>query len=113
MISHSCVDSIDKLANGLYLLSLSDARIIRVFICECYSFGVAEYMETAEKLGDLDAVVISSNWCGYTYEAKKHCRDSKVGLYDIAGFMAALNRPDLWAYLTDGEKEIFKERGWL
>src|SRR3546814_1248291 len=34
-------------------------------ICECYAFGVADYIETTGKLGHLDLVIINSAWCGY------------------------------------------------
>src|SRR3546814_12029570 len=45
----------------------SDLRgdVLRLFICECYAFGVADYIETTGKLGHLDLVIINSAWCGH------------------------------------------------
>lgn len=35
-----------------------------------------------------------------------------VGVYDISGFMAAIRTNNYWQYLTEDEKERFKEKGW-
>lgn len=113
MKEHSKVNSIIKINPSLYDIERSDKTIIRVFICECYSFDVAEYIESCQKLGELNAVIISSNWCGYTLDVKRHCMNKKVGVYDIGGFMAALNIPHYWEYLTKDEREEFKANGWV
>ena len=113
MAKHGEVSSITPLGDGLYELARNDGQILRVFICECYSFGVAEYEETKDKVGALHAVVINSSWCGYSSEVKRYCRDREVGVFKIAGLMAALNRPDFWNYLDESEKERFKNKGWL
>jgi len=86
---------------------------LKVFVCECYSYGVVEYMETLEKLGQLNVIVINSSWCGYTPDLKKQCREENVGLFNIAQFMAALNKPDYWNYLDADQKERFKKTGWI
>ncbi len=111
MRSHRRVSNVRNVDNGLYEIALVDGRTLRVFICECYSFGLAEYFESVEKVGALDAVIINSNWCGYTMEAKLHCRASRVGLFDIGGFMAALNLSNHWEYLTQQEKEYLEKNG--
>lgn len=111
MQAHSKVSSILNTGAGLYEIDLIDGRTLKAFICECYSYGVAEYYETVENLGDLNAVVINSNWCGYSMEAKQHCRERSVGLFDIGGFMSALNMKNLWEYLAEDEKQYFKNKG--
>jgi hypothetical protein len=113
MTSHRRITSVAKEVSGLYRLTRSNGETIRVFICECYSFGVAEYMETLEQLGDVNAIVINSAWCGYTYDAKLQCRREHVGLFMIGEFMGALNQRDFWRYLTDTQKEYFEKQGWL
>lgn len=113
MQSHRKVSNVQNADDGLYEVRLIDGRILKVFICECYSFGMAEYYETVEKLGDIDAVIINSNWCGYTMDAKRHGREHNVGLFDIGAFMAALNINNYWEYLTKQEKEYLKKKGWL
>lgn len=113
MHEHSKVSSIIKFNPSLYQIERVDGKIIKVFICECYSFDVAEYIEACQELGELDAVIISSNWCGYTFDVKRQCMSEQVGVYDISGFMAALNMDNYWQYLTKHEKKMFNENGWL
>jgi hypothetical protein len=112
MLSHDKVYDIQKTGEGIYELRLGEEKVIRVFICECYSFGLAEYYETVDKLGKIQAVIINSNWCGYAAEAKRFCREHGVGLFSIGEFMAALNMKNYWEYLTKEEREYFKEQGW-
>lgn len=113
MLEHSKVDEVRKATSSLYDIVLTDGRVIRTFVCECYAFDVAEYMEVCQELGEVNAVVISSNWCGYSPGVKRHCMGQEVGVYDIRGFMAAINKKDFWRYLTEDEKEIFEENGWV
>lgn len=113
MKKHGSVLSMTPCGDGLYEIKRTKGDVLRVFICECYAFGVAEYMETVERLGPVDVVVINSMWCGYTPEAKWYCRDSNVGLFKIGEFMGALRHDHYWRYLTNDEEEDFKKKGWL
>lgn len=105
---HNKVTKLRNTDEGLYEIELIDGRTLIVFICECYSFGMAEYYESVDKLGNLNAVIINSNWCGYTMDVKLHCRENNVGLFDMKGFMAALNLDDYWEYLTENEKKYIE-----
>lgn len=113
MDRHQKVSSLKPERIGVYQLKRTQGDTLRVFICECYAFGVAEYIETIGEIGKLEVVIINSAWCGYTPDAKRYCRDDKVGLFKVGEFMAALNRIDYWLYLTDEEKEYFEKHGWL
>ncbi len=112
MRKHSKVSDIRNITIGLYEIDLTNGNALRVFICECYSYDVAEYYETEENIGEVDVVIINSNWCSYTLDAKFHCLERKVGLFDISGFMAALNKEKYWEVMTDYEREKFTEKGW-
>lgn len=112
MRNHTKVENIRKVNPSFYKIKLTSGRVIKTFICECYSFGIAEYVESCQNLGKLDAVIINSIWCSYSLEVKRHCRDEHVGVYDITGFMAAIQMESYWQYLTEYEKEKFKEKGW-
>jgi hypothetical protein len=112
MKAHSKVKKITKIDPSLFYIELTDDRILNTFVCECYSFGNAEYVEACSILGELNAVVINSNWCGYSLDVKYHCMNECVGIYDIGGFMAALNMCNYWKYLNEYEKDQFKDRGW-
>lgn len=113
MATHSAVAAIRPLDDGLYEISLKAGQSLKVFVCECYSFGQAEYAESVQKLGRLDAIVINSNWCGYTHELKMQCRSECVGLFSVGDFMGALNKREYWLYLNKHDLQTFKEKGWL
>jgi hypothetical protein len=114
LMAHNRVSSLSASHEpGVYWLELKRGTKLRVFICECYSFGVAEYIEAVTKLGRLDAVVINSAWCGYTSEAKRMCRSEKVGLFKVGDLMRSLHQENFWSYLDDQEQEHFKGQGWL
>jgi hypothetical protein len=113
MESHSEVAGLKSLGGGLYEMTTKHGDNLRIFVCECYSFGAAEYVETTQALGHLDAILINSAWCNYTLEAKRLCRNDKVGLFKIGDLMAALNKKGLYTYLNKSERESFQEKGWL
>lgn len=113
MREHRRVRDLETLEPGLYRILRDDETVLQTFICECYSYGVAEYTETVDKLGHLNAVIINSNWCKYSDELKIICRHGSIGLFDIRDFMAALNRNDYWNYLGEWEERRLRERGLL
>ena len=105
MSEHSKVVELTRIGVGHYRLTRKSGRDLIVFICECYSFSAAEYDEVIENLGPVDAVVISSNWCGYALEFKLDCMSSEVGIFAIGEFMAALNMKEFWTYLSPQQKK--------
>jgi len=113
MKSHSQVTAIKALGRGVYEITLKYGNTLRLFACECYSFGAAEYVETIQALGKVDLILINSAWCNYTLEAKRLCGSEKVGLFKIGDLMAALNKQGISNYLNSGERETFEKNGWL
>jgi hypothetical protein len=107
MREHNNVFEVNSIKTGLYDVHLLDSRLLRIFICECYAFDDAQYYEVVENYGPVNAVVISSNWCGYDFEMKLAKMKERIGVFDIKGFMAAINRSNYWEYMTR------QERGWL
>lgn len=114
MAQHRKVKSLEKAGEGLYSLTRTQGDTLSIFICECYAYGVLEYLHTVEQLGaKVDVVVINSAWCGYSPDAKKHCREAHVGLFRVGELMGALHQADYWNHLTESEEEYFKKQGWL
>ena len=108
MREHSKVWDVKNINTGLYDVHLLDGRVLRVFICECYAFDDASYHETVGNYGPVNAVIISSNWCGYDFEMKLARMQERVGVFDIKGFMAAINRSNYWEYMTEQERDRLK-----
>nr|WP_321273492.1 hypothetical protein [Alcaligenes faecalis] len=105
MREHSKVSGLKLISTGLYKITLTSNSVLKVFICECYAFDDAAYYELIDNYGKVDAVVISSNWCSYNFETKLERMREKVGIFDIRGFMAAINKPNYWEYMTEYERE--------
>jgi hypothetical protein len=105
MREHSKVSGLKLINTGLYEMTLTSSSVLKVFICECYAFDDAVYHELIANYGKVDAVVISSNWCGYNFETKLERMREKVGIFDLRGFMAAINKPNYWEYMTEYERE--------
>lgn len=113
MTEHSRVLEVINDDVGVYMLKRDHGDTLKLFICECYSYGLAEFLETSDRVDAINAVIINSNWCGYTDEAKLYCRERHIGLFDIREFMAALNLPEHWLYLTDEQRELYERKGLL
>jgi hypothetical protein len=84
---------------------------MRVFACECYTFGAAEYIENADELGNLNVILINSAWYGYML--KHLCCADKVDLFKIGDLMLAFNKHGLRSCLNSSERKTFEKNGCL
>ena len=100
---HSRVSSVEKEEEYLFVVETFFGQKLRVFVCDCYSFDVADYDEVMETIEDFDVIVINSNWCGYSNAAKRVAIDQKKGLFKYGEFMGAINYRKFWEY-TPPEK---------
>lgn len=105
---HNKIKSIQNIDIGLYEITLARNKKLRLFICDCYSFGMAEYYETIGNFGDLDIIVIGSLWCSYTMDLKSYCMSNKIGLFKPKDFMAAIHNKQYWEYMNESEQDYFK-----
>lgn len=104
---HSHVESFTQEEQSIYnIVRQNDS--LRIFICDCYVLGIAEAIEVIENVSKINAIIINSNWCQYSSDAKIYCRERKIGLFIIKEFMAALNCPEYWLYLTKDQKKQFQ-----
>lgn len=60
------------------------------------------------KITALYVVIINSNWCGYDFETKLARMHERVGIFDIKGFMTAINASNYWEYMNEDERERLK-----
>lgn len=110
MFGNHYVADLVQIDDAIYEVKRTYGDTIRIFICECYSYGATEYIETMEKLDDLNAIIIDSNWCGYTYDAKILAYSDGVGLFKITEFMYRIRRED-FLEPTEEELEIYRKNG--
>lgn len=102
---HNLVVNVEEVdaSNGLFNI-VQENRTLRIFICECYSFGVAEYEEVLDHFENLDVIIINSTWCNYTADVKEYCKESRVGVFNISEFFGAINLTDFWNYIPPDER---------
>lgn len=102
---HNLVVNVEEVdaSNGLFNI-VQENRTLRIFICECYSFGVAEYEEVLDHFDNLDVIIINSTWCDYTSDVKEYCKESRVGVFNISEFFGAINLTDFWNYIPPDER---------
>jgi hypothetical protein len=106
MNGHEKVAQLVDVGGGFFEITRKIGDTLRVFVCECYAFGVAEFSEVQDHCSNVSAIVVSSNWCGYTDDVKAHCATLKVGVFTISEFMGALNRDDYWSYVVPDRKRL-------
>jgi hypothetical protein len=71
---------------------------IRLVCLNEYSCGLGRIFEAQEEFPGVNLIYVGGNWNSYTLEAKTHCLDSKIGLYNTNEMSGALHRNDFWAY---------------
>ncbi|MBY5827671.1 hypothetical protein [Rhizobium leguminosarum] len=103
---HEKVEQLVNLGGGFFEVTRRGGDKLRAFVCECYTFGVAEFIEVRDHCADVSAIVISSSWCGYTDDVKDYCKALKIGVFNISEFMGALNREEFWSYVVPERKRL-------
>lgn len=106
--NHSKIKDFQNKDCGLYEITLASDERLSLFICDCYSFGIAEYYETIDNIGELDIIIISSLWCSYAMDLKSYCMSNKIGLFKPKDFMAAIHNKQYWEYMNESEQDYFK-----
>lgn len=108
---HDKIDYLKRVnEEGLYEIGLLNKNKLRIFICDCYFFGVADYHEVIEKVGKIDCIVINSLWCGYSSEVKEYCKLRKIGVFKFGEFIGAINLNNYWEYISKEERERLKRK---
>jgi hypothetical protein len=68
--------------------ALSD---VRVWVCDVYTLGLADYFKITQKDPELNAIVTMSGYNSWTREAKEQGYDDEVAVFKFGEFMGALN----------------------
>ena len=64
---------------------------MNVLLVSEYTIGLAALMRAMEEFPDVDHVVTSGIWFGYTQEAKEYGLEHNVGVFIVNEFLGALN----------------------
>lgn len=93
MRAHTRVRDVSAVDDHVYLLrrhgQLSD---VRVWVCDVYTLGIADYMAIRDAAPDTNAIVVLSQWNHYTPQARQQGKEDGVGIFKFGEFMSALHR---------------------
>jgi hypothetical protein len=64
---------------------------VRVWLCDVYTLGLADYFHITKADPDVDAIVTISGFNSWTREAKEQGYEDEVGVFKFGQFMGALH----------------------
>lgn len=89
---HDKVVSVEQESQNVFVVTrageLSD---VRVWVCDVYTLGIADYLEITRRDSEVDAIVTMSGYNSWTRDAKNQGYDDEVGVFKFGEFMGALN----------------------
>lgn len=72
---------------------------IRLVCLNEYACGLARVFEAQEAFPGVNLIYVGGVWNSYTGDAKRHCRDAQMGLFNAKEITGALHRNDFWNYV--------------
>jgi hypothetical protein len=109
MAQHSCVgvwSRADSEESIIYhIVRPQHGDTVRVFLTDAYLFTELDLDTMRSVLSPNDFVLIARPEAGYTRQARESGRQTQLGVGKLAEFMGALNKRNLWEYLTMEERE--------
>lgn len=64
---------------------------VRIWVCDVYTLGLADYLKITQADPELDCIVTMSGYNSWTREAKEQGYDDDVGVFKFGELMGALN----------------------
>ena len=81
------------------IMRKSGLSSVNALLINVYTVGLADVFRAKREFPDLDCIVTSSIWNGYTIEAKEHALDSEIGLFVVSEFSSALRERVPYLYV--------------
>ncbi|HEY8565700.1 MAG TPA: hypothetical protein VIL65_09385 [Beijerinckiaceae bacterium] len=72
---------------------------IRLVCLDEYTCGLARVLEAQEAFPGVNLIYVGGAWNSYTQDAKRHCIDAQIGLFNAKEIRGALYRNDFWSYV--------------
>jgi hypothetical protein len=89
---HSRVKRLARVADQAYVVERQSLPEVRVWLCDIYTLGVADYYAIRDADPEVNAIVVVSIWNSYTADAVQQARNDDVGIFTPKEFMSALHR---------------------
>ena len=92
---HEKVDAVEFVEadryKAIFKIYLADGRLLVTYIADVYVLTAADVREILSEYGDIDCIVVVSNWDHYTSDAKNVAKSMGIGVYRLKEFMKAIN----------------------
>lgn len=72
---------------------------IRLVCLNEYACGLARVFEIQAVFPDVNFIYVGGVWNSYTRDAKRHCTDAQIGLFNAKEITGALYLNDFWRYV--------------
>lgn len=73
-----------------YIVLREGKSNIRVYLTNIYIVGEVDIYEILSNDSEIDCIVTMSNWNSYTSDAKRLCKQNKIGLFTFSEFLGAI-----------------------
>lgn len=97
---HNKVKELTQISNNYYLIKRINGKDVNVLVNNIYTLGLADYYEIVNTYGSIDAIVIMSNWNGYTTQAKSIARKENIAILGFTEFLGAMNYDNINKYTS-------------
>jgi hypothetical protein len=98
--SHNKVESFERTDDIFFKITRpAGLSPVNALLINVYTVGLADVFRAKEEFPELDCIVTSSIWNGYTREAKEHALDSELGLFVVSEFSRALREQVPYRYV--------------
>jgi hypothetical protein len=77
---------------------------LRLICCDEYALGMLVVQRALTEFAPLHIISSGGSWTGYTPEAKEHCINAKIGLYNSTEINGALRKVDYWDFHRTDDK---------
>ena len=72
---------------------------VRIVCLDEYTCGIAKVFEVLEEFPGVNLIYVGGMWNSYSGDAKRHCLEAEIGLFNTKEMSGALHRNDFWNYV--------------
>lgn len=88
---HAKVESVEQESQNVFVVHRRRMPDVRVWLCDVYTVGIADYTRIRDADFDIDCIVTISGFNSWTREAKDQGLEDGVGVFKYGQFKGALN----------------------
>src|SRR4051794_6967335 len=90
MGDHERVRSVKTLSPNRHDVTLTDGRVVRVFLTDKYTFSESDYAPLRSQHSEVTCIVSASSWNHFTPQARAVAHADDVATFSVGDFMGAI-----------------------